>query len=245
MDLSMNIIGYCHIMSIVNKGEVAMKKLISILLFAALVISLSACSSNDKYVNSVNSDSSSSTMSTVQSTTSSETVSSTTNSILDSVSMKVIEAKKESVVGDRTAENVGKDNGEYFADGSDIVKAADYENITITIQVDNKSNKAITFSQMGWSAVMPDGSKLDKITVDGDIEGQIPSNYSGTSKILILAKKSLNISSFKLSYNLMDYNDEWNAALSDLMQNGLTEEQFNAKYDNKFVSKKIDFDVKV
>jgi hypothetical protein len=233
-----------------------MKKCFAILLCAASIFTTTACSSvpvntsSAIVSNSTNSTTtvsssslSSDTSSLKESSTQSETASGKANAILDNISMKVLDAKKEAVVGDRTADNVSKKNGEYFANGSDIVKATDYERIIISMQVENKSNKAITFNQMGWSATMSDGFKLKNITIDGDINGQVPSNYSGASKVSILAKKSLKVSSFKLTYNLMDYNDEWNAALGDLLKNGLSEEQFNKKYGDKFVSKPIDFNI--
>lgn len=226
-----------------------MKKILANLICIALIFSLVGCSntssSSSVASSKVVSQQASSDSSAQESSVQSKAASNKYDSLLDKVTMKVINAKKEAVVGDRTADNVSKENGGYFADGSNIVKAADYERIIVSLQVENKSNKAIAFSEMGWSAVMPDGFKLDKITIDGDIKGQVPSNYSGLSKVSILIKKSLNVSSFKLTYNLMDYNDQWSAALSDVMQNNLTEKQYNAKYGDKFSPKTLDFDITI
>lgn len=164
---------------------------------------------------------------------------------VDNMTITIVKAEKKAVVGDRTSDNFAKENGEYFADGTDIVKAADYENIVITVKVDSKADKAITFNEMGWSAVMVDGYKLKPITVDGDIKGQIPSNYSGESTVNILVKKSLNVSTLKLNYSFIDYNDEWSTALKDTIQNSLSESQFKAKYGNKFTPKEMLFNINI
>lgn len=233
-----------------------MKRVFALFLCLVLVFSLWGCSapsvSPTNNVDSAISQSSSGQSEQVNNAASQAEVSSapaqTTGKydpLLDKISITIVDAKKEAVIGDRTQDNYAKKGGEYIAYGSDIVKAADYDKIVVTVQVDNKSEKAISFSSMGWLAVMPDGYKLDNITVDGDIEGQVPSNYSGTSTVNVIVKKSLNLSTFKLNLNLMDYNDEWTAAMGDIFKNGLTEQQYNEKYGDKFVPKPLSFDVTV
>lgn len=219
-----------------------MKRVISILLSVAMMLQLAACGSASqpaaKSEAAENSSKASASSVAIKGADKNEK-----SATVENVTLTVVNAEKKPVVGDRTADNVGQENGEYFANGSDIVKAADYENIVATVKVDSKSDKAITFSEMGWSAVMPDGYKLEDITVEGDISGQIPSNYSGESTVTILAKKSLNVSNLNLNYSFMDYNDEWNAAMSDILQNSLTEDQYKAKYGDKFTPTEMVFNI--
>ncbi len=46
--------------------------------------------------------------------------------------IKIVEQVIGEPIGDRTADNVGQENGEYFAIGSDIVKCSDYTNNSLT-----------------------------------------------------------------------------------------------------------------
>lgn len=222
-----------------------MKKVIMILLASVTVMQLAACNSTTSPVGSLGNvkDSSSSAQNKNENELKPEN--NGRSITVDNMTITIVKAEKKDVVGDRTADNFTKENGEYFADGSDIVKAADYENIVITVNVNSKYDKAITFSEMGWSAEMTDGYKLKNISVDGDIKGQIPSNYSGESTVNILAKKALNISKLKLKYSFMDYNDEWSAALKDTIQNSLSESQFKAKYGDKFTPKEMVFNINI
>lgn len=52
----------------------------------------------------------------------------------DGVKLILESVTKQPVKGDRTQDNVAEDNGEYFANGSDIAKAIDYEYITVKIK---------------------------------------------------------------------------------------------------------------
>lgn len=162
---------------------------------------------------------------------------------VDGVNFELLGITTSTLIGDRTAENVGQKDGEYTALGSDIIKVSDYEAVDITMHVENTSDKAITFAPYGWSAVMPDGYKLKNISVVGDISAQIPAGYMGDSTLKVIAQKSMNVKEFILSYDFLDYNDEYNQSLSEVLLKGMTEEEYKTKYGEKFVPTKISFDV--
>lgn len=160
---------------------------------------------------------------------------------VDDVVFTITECSVASIEGDRTKDNVAEENGEYFAIGSDIVKVADYEQVELSIMIENKKDKAITFSEVGWEAKLPDGYKLENITVEGKIGEQMPSNYKGEGKIVIVKEKAIKAETMQLTYNLMDYNEEWKEAIWKAVAGEMTEEQ----YKNKFNPKPVVFELKV
>lgn len=162
----------------------------------------------------------------------------------DGIVITITGVKVSDVVGDRTQDNYGKENGEYFANGSDVVKASDYELVEIDVKVENKSDRAITFSQFGWSAEQADGYKFKNIGVTGKLKEQIPSNYTTEEKLSILKEKALATEKLMLNYNLIDYNEEWNKAMGEAVSGTLNEKQWKEKYGDKF-NKPIKFELKL
>ena len=135
------------------------------------------------------------------------------------------------VKGDRTEDNYADDNGEYFAIGSDIVKAADYEQIEFDVIIENKSDKAIYFSEVGWEAELPDGYKTEHITVEGKIGEQMPSNYKADGKVVIIKEKDIQADQLQLTYNFMDYNEEWQEAIWKAVSGEMTEEEYTSRFN--------------
>jgi len=150
---------------------------------------------------------------------------------VDNVVFTITEGAINPVKGDRTEDNYADENGEYFALGGDIVKAADYEQIEFSVIIENKSDKAIYFSEVGWEAVLPDGYKLKHITVEGKIGEQMPSNYTAEGKVIIIKEKAIQAGQLKLTYHYMDYNEEWQEAIWQVISGELTEEEYTAKFN--------------
>lgn len=164
------------------------------------------------------------------------------NSIeVDGIAFTISSCQVKPIIGDRTKDNYSAKNGEYFAIGNNIVKVADYEQIEIDVKIENKTDKAITFSSVGWSAKLKDGYKFKDLNVIGKIGEQFPSKYIGEGKISIIKEKAINADVLLLTYELMDYNEEWQKAIGAAIKGELTEEQYKAK----FSSKPINFELKL
>jgi len=149
----------------------------------------------------------------------------------DGVSITITDVKVTDKKGDRTKDNYAQENGEYFALGSDIVKASDYEQIEVGVKVENKSDKAISFSSVGWSAKLPDGYELENIEVTGKLDGQIASNYAVEEKIIITKEKAIKADKMTLTYNFMDYNEEWRQAFWKLLSGEFDVQEYQDKFN--------------
>ncbi|MDB2161496.1 hypothetical protein [Clostridium butyricum] len=161
----------------------------------------------------------------------------------DGVKLILESVTKQPVKGDRTQDNVVEDNGEYFANGSDIAKAIDYEYITVKIKIENSTDKAITLSENGWSAKMEDGYRLKNCTLSKELKEQIASNNFIDGEVKILAQKKLNVQNFELSYNLIDYTN-FDKMVSDAIS-GKSENQCKREYPELFKENYIKFNIEV
>lgn len=161
----------------------------------------------------------------------------------DGVKLILESVTKQPVKGDRTQDNVVEDNGEYFANGSDIAKAIDYEYITVKIKIENSTDKAITLSENGWSAKMEDGYRLKNCTLSKELKEQIASNNFIDGEVKILAQKKLNVQNFELSYNLIDYTN-FDKMVSDAIS-GKSENQCKRDYPELFKENYIKFNIEV
>jgi hypothetical protein len=155
------------------------------------------------------------------------------------VAITISNVKVSPVIGDRTKDNVGQANGDYFAIGSDIVKASDYEQIEVTVNIDNKSTKSIHFSGAGWIAKMPDGYELKVSQAKGKVDGQIASNHTGEGKLIFVKEKTIIAKNVLLTYKLMDYGDEFNEAVRKAISGDLTKEEF----EKQFKPQEMNFEV--
>lgn len=161
----------------------------------------------------------------------------------DGVKLILESVTKQPLKGDRTQDNVVEDNGEYFANGSDIAKAIDYEYITVKIKIENSTDKAITLSENGWSAKMEDGYRLKNCTLSKELKEQIASNNFIDGEVKILAQKKLNVQNFELSYNLIDYTN-FDKMVSDAIS-GKSENQCKREYPELFKENYIKFNIEV
>ncbi|WP_051560412.1 hypothetical protein [Clostridium beijerinckii] len=162
---------------------------------------------------------------------------------VDGIKFTLESATKEPVKGDRTKDNVAQYNGEYFAIGSKIVKAADYENVVVNLKIENTTDKAITLSKYGWSAKMKDGYKLKDHTPSDDLKGQVASNNYVEGQVKVLVEKKLNVKEFNLSYNLIDYTN-FEKAMGDAIS-GTKEDELNKKYPELLKENYITFNIQV
>jgi hypothetical protein len=162
---------------------------------------------------------------------------------VDGVKFTISSVSREDVKGDRTKDNVTDNNGEYFANGSEIAKVTDYQYVVVKVNVNNGTDKAITLSQLGWSAKMKDGFELKGIIVSKELKDQMPSNYSVDGEIKILAEKKLTINEFELKYNLIDY-----SKMPDMIQDaisGKNKDECKTKYPELFKENYAKFNIEV
>lgn len=163
--------------------------------------------------------------------------------IKDNIKFILESVSKEQVKGDRTQDNVSQDNGEYFANGSDIAKAIDYEYIIVKIKIENSTDNALTLSKNGWSAEMEDGYKLKNYTLSQEFNGQVASHNFAEGEIKILVEKKSNVQNFELSYNLLDYNN-FDKMVSDAIS-GKSEAQCKKDYPELFKENYVTFNIEV
>lgn len=151
-------------------------------------------------------------------------------------------------VGDRTADNVGQENGDYFAIGSDIVACVDYDNIHVTAQLTNTTDKLLNTSAMAWSAEMEDGYKLDLfqdgmgvgLLYSGTLDQQIQSGSTVTVEFDIYKKKDVKGDKVLLTYRDVNYGEEYSEMVK-LAFSGASEEEcknvFPEFFDNNLLQK--------
>lgn len=205
-----------------------MKKGLAAVLVLSLIASMTACS-NIYSTSNVGSKSDNSAKSELS--PSSRTYGLNDPVTINGITIKISDCKINAVKGDRTSDNTAQDNGPYFAMGSDIKKASDYQQITATLNIVNKTDKAYTFSKMGISAKLQDGTDLNNtIYLNEQNDVQVSSNKSGEYKLNYIISKNIFAKKLNVTYSFLNYNSGWSADLSKAMAGSMTESEYNAKY---------------
>lgn len=146
--------------------------------------------------------------------------------------IKMVSAEVSVPIGDRTVDNVLKENGDYFAIGSGPMKCSDYDNIHVVAELTNTRDTALTISLFGWSAKMEDGSAVEiDYTVNKDT--QVEAGATATVEFDILKEKSQKGDKITLTYWDVDFGEEWIALMTEAV-NGTSEEECKAKYPTYF-----------
>ena len=150
----------------------------------------------------------------------------------DLTSIKIVEQVISEPIGDRTADNIGQENGEYFAIGSDIVKCSDYDNVHVVVELTNNRDELFTTNIMAWSAEMEDGYSLNFNTNDySDI--QIQSGSTAKIELDILKEKTVKGNKIILTYTDINYDDTY-AEFFQKALSGATEEECRKEYPQYF-----------
>lgn len=146
----------------------------------------------------------------------------------------------EPVKGDRTADNYDDPDGEYFALGSDIVKAADYKNIVINYTIHNKSDKAVGYATWAWDFRLPDGYKIETSNNLSDLDlVQVPSKSKEDVVIILPVKADLNVDVLNLEYGYLDYNEEYWDDFGKAITGEITEKEYKNKYKTQLMKFKV------
>lgn len=201
-----------------------MKKILCIIVFTLLCISVVGCGNTTK-------------SSSIQTNTKNQEVKQNKQQLKNEVQKDGLKftatAKTGDVKGDRTEDNIAAENGEYFADGSDIVKVSDYKDIIVNVNADNKTNKTIDLSQMYWKAELSDGYKLDNTMSGLEKDVQIQPSNQGTAELHFIVKKDVNVKTIKLEFTNVKDEDKYKNMILDAI-NGMNEEQLKTKYKDTY-----------
>ncbi|EJW14285.1 hypothetical protein M5X00_31830 [Paenibacillus alvei] len=157
----------------------------------------------------------------------------------DGITVEVTSATLEEIKGDRTKDNYRDDNGEYFANGSNIVKAADYRNLVLKVKYTNGRKTDINFPKLpiAWTITLPGGEKEKDTrlyTIGKNLTGKVKKNSTVEDTITLLVKKPAKKDGFVLTYSLLDYNDEFNNAINGVMSGKISKKEWDKKYKKKF-----------
>lgn len=152
-------------------------------------------------------------------------------------------AKIQSVKGDRTKDNVADENGEYIADGSNIVKAADYKKIVVSVDIKNDTDKAVQINPFYWGAELQDGYKLERAIEGDEKEDQIQSKSNGKYEFYYIVKNDIKADKIKLSYLWVKNEEEFKKLINDPNLSKMSEQEAKEKYKDVFTSIKLETDI--
>lgn len=153
-----------------------------------------------------------------------------------------INSRIEQVKGDRTKDNYSDDKGEYFAKGSDIVKAADYKNIVVEMDIKNDTSRSIEINPLYVSAELQDGYKLSN-NIDGSQEDQVQSKATGKYKFSFVVKNDIKADKVKLSYLWIKNEEEFKKLVQDPNVSKMSEEEAKEKYKDVYTNIKFETDI--
>lgn len=216
-----------------------MRKIILFLLIGTLALGLTACGASK----STGSNNKAATKET--SNTKSAAAKDSNTQTVDGLALTITSAKADAVKGDRTANNYAQENGEYFANGSDTVKAADYKKIVVDVDIKNDADKAIQTSPSNWGAELQDGYKLQIDTSkNGKSDDQVQAKGTGKCELNFIVKKDIKTDKINVTYLWIKNSDEFAKIVSDPKNAQLTEQQANAKFKDVYSSFKLTADIK-
>jgi len=154
-----------------------------------------------------------------------------------------VASKIEAIKGDRTKDDVGKENGEYIADGSDVVKAIDYKKIAISVNVKNNTDRTIPMSAFYWGAELQDGYKLNQTITGNQKDSQIQSKTNGKYEFYYTVKKDIKADKINLTYLWVKNEEEFKKIMADPNLSKMSEKEAKEKYKNVYTGFKLVADI--
>ncbi|MEW8956513.1 hypothetical protein [Clostridium sp.] len=212
-----------------------MKKILSILLVLSLGLGVTACGKKeeDKTVNAT---------SETKQEAKKENKKTVNSKEVDGLKLTA-NAKIEAVKGDRTKDNVAAENGEYIADGSNIVKAEDYKKIAITIDVENNTDRVVELGPFNWQAELQDGYKLTQKITGKEKDSQIQSKTNGKHEFNYVIEKNVKAEKIKLSYLWIKNSDEFKKLIQNPEMAKMSEEEAMEKHKDIFSKIVVECDI--
>jgi len=147
--------------------------------------------------------------------------------------------KVKDIKGDEVKDELSGDKGYYVANLNNLAMANDYSELNIDVLAENITDKAVSLSEIGWSAKLFDGYKVEAISASKSLSGQIASYSSVNGSIVIIIDKSLSDKEFLLTYSYLDYNDEWKQAMRDVISSKMTKDEYEGKFKPILVKWKL------
>lgn len=154
-----------------------------------------------------------------------------------------VTSKIQAIKGDRTKDNTADDKGEYFADGSNIVKASDYKKIVINVDVKNDTDKVVQMTKFYWGAELQDGYKLNQMITGDEKDVQVQAKSNGTYQFDFTVKKDVKADKIKLTYLWVKNENEFNKLMKDPNASKMSEEEVKAKYKDVFTGIDLEADI--
>lgn len=214
-----------------------MRKIISISLIMCLTLTLSACGASKKVETNNAPAKTTNTKPAVTKDSSTQTA--------DGLTLAITSAKTEAVKGDRTADNHMQENGEYFADGSNVVKAADYKQITVDVDIKNDTGKTIQAGPFYWGAELSDGYKLQQnVPGNSKSDSQVQSKGTGKCELYFVVKNDAKTDKLNLTYLWVKNEEEFKKLMSDPRAAQMTEQEAKEKYKDVYTGIKLTTDIK-
>lgn len=216
-----------------------MRKIISFLLIGVLTLSLTACGTSKS-----TDTNSKSTTKEATSTKPAASKDSSTQTV-DGLTLTITSAKAEAVKGDRTADNKAQSGGEYFANGSNIVKAADYKQIIVDADIKNDTDKTIQTGPFYWGAELSDGYKLQQASnSNSKSDSQVQSKGTGKCELCFVVKNDVKADKMNITYLWVKNEDEFKKLMSDPKVAQMTEQEAKEKYKDVYTGIKLTADIK-
>lgn len=156
-----------------------------------------------------------------------------------SVTSKLLEAK-----GDRTQNNEDDPNGSYIAFEGNIVKASDYNQIVVYIDVKNDTDKPVLVGILNWTAELQDGSRLKAAVTGDEKDDQIKAKTNGKYEFRYIVKKGTKVDKLNLSYLWIKNKEAFSKLLSDPNFSKMSQQEIQEKNKDVFTNIKFQTDIK-
>lgn len=149
----------------------------------------------------------------------------------DGMTYTITKVELQDVVGDRDANNVSAENGEYFALGTDIVKASDWKEIVVSYTIDNVTDAAFGYATLMWEGHLPDGYAVqcDSNLMDLKLM-QVPSHGQKKEQLHIYVESSISVSELLLTYHHLDYNEQYFEDFGKIITGEMGQQEYESKY---------------
>lgn len=157
----------------------------------------------------------------------------------EGMSITVTNYKLEPIIGDKTQFGENKENGEYFMAGKTLIRVADYKKAVYDIEIKNDTDKNIKFANMGWSARDSGNSTNFYMDIEGSVIGYAAGHSTSKGKIALYISNKYDPNDVLLSYNYVDYGEEWVQIYSDLRSKVISMDEYRDKVKAVMITWKI------
>lgn len=148
---------------------------------------------------------------------------------VEGMSITVTNYKFEPIKGDKTQFGENKENGEYFMAGKTLIRVADYKKAVYDIEIKNDTNESVRFANMGWSSIDIGNNTNFYMDIEGSVIGDVAEHSIGKGQIALYISNKYNPNDVLLSYNYLNYGEEWVQIYSDLRSKVISIDEYRDK----------------